>query len=89
MEVNGAKVLINSFKKFESVFFMMVYKEIFNITDTLYSVLQLKNLDVAYYIEQFNSAINKIKSLRNDDQSTYFYNEAKKYNFLMRYNEPV
>ncbi|CAI6375598.1 unnamed protein product [Macrosiphum euphorbiae] len=33
--INGAKGFINSLKKFEFVFFMMIYKDIFNITDTL------------------------------------------------------
>lgn len=65
--INGAKGFINSLKKFDFVFFMMIYKDIFNITDTLFSILQLKYLDVAYCVEQVNSAINKIKSLRNDD----------------------
>jgi hypothetical protein len=60
--INGTKVFINNFKKFEFVFFMMVYNEIFNTTDTLYSVLQLKYLDEAYCVEQVNSAINNIKS---------------------------
>jgi len=54
--INGANGFINSLKKFEFVFFMMVYKEIFNITDILYSILQLKYLDVAYCVEQVNSA---------------------------------
>lgn len=80
--INGAKGFINSLKKFEFVFFMMIYKDIFYITDTLFSILQLKYLDVAYCVEQVNSAINKIKSLRNDDQSIFFFNKAKKYNFL-------
>jgi hypothetical protein len=58
--INGAKGFINSLKKFEFVFFMMVYKEVFNITDTLFSVLQLKHLYVVYCDELVNSAINKI-----------------------------
>lgn len=80
--VNGAKSFINSLKKFEFVFFMMVYKEIFNITDTLFSILQLKYLHVAYCVEQVNSATNKIKSLRNDDQSIFFLMKQKNIIFL-------
>lgn len=79
---NGAKGFIHSLKKFEFAFFMIVYKEIFNITDILYSILQLKHLDVAYCIEQVNSAVNRIKTLRNDDKSTFFFSEAKKISFL-------
>jgi len=52
--VNGAKGFINSLRKFEFVFFMMVYKEIFNITNTLFLILQLKYIDAAYCVEQVN-----------------------------------
>jgi len=82
--INRAKGFINSLKKFEFVFFMVIYKDIFNITDTLFSIIQLKYLDVAYCVEQVNSAINKIKSLRNGQSIFFFFNEAKKYNFLKR-----
>lgn len=75
--INGAKGFINNLKKFDFAFFFIVYKEIFNLTDTLYSILQLKHLDVAYCIEQVNSALNRIKTLINDDKSTFFFNVRK------------
>lgn len=41
-----AKGFINSLKQFDFIFFMIIYKEICNIIDILYDILQLKNLDI-------------------------------------------
>jgi len=76
--INGAKGFINSLKKFNLFFFMVVYNEIFNITDTLYSILQVKHLDVVYCIDQVNTSINRIKLLRSFESATFLFNEAKK-----------
>jgi len=76
--INGAKGFINSLKKFDFVFFMVVFKEIFNITDTLYAILQVKHLDVVYCIDQVNTSINRIKLLRTFESATFLFNESKK-----------
>lgn len=57
---------------------MIIYKEIFNITDILYKILQLKNLDIVYCNAQVNSAIERIKLLRTDEKTIFLFNEAKK-----------
>ncbi|XP_008182866.1 uncharacterized protein LOC103309370 [Acyrthosiphon pisum] len=53
--------------------------QIFNITDTLYAILQVKHLDVVYCIDQVNTSINRIKLLRSVESATFLlFNEAKK-----------
>lgn len=76
--INGAKGFINSLKQFDFIFFMIIYKEIFNITDVLYEILQSKNLDIVYCNAQVNSAIERIKLLRTDEKAVFLFNEATK-----------
>ena len=57
---------------------MVVFEEMFSITDTLYSILQVKHLDVVYCIDQLNTSINRIKLLRSFESATFLFNEAKK-----------
>lgn len=76
--INGAIGFINSMIRFDFVFMMVVFKEIFNITDILYSILQVKHLDVVYCNDQVNASIDKVKLLRNADRVTFLFNEAKK-----------
>ncbi|XP_045480673.1 zinc finger MYM-type protein 1-like [Harmonia axyridis] len=75
--VNGARGYFQDMNSLEFSFLTTVFKNIFDITDPLFDILQKNSIDVDYCKNQIISAQERIKSLMSEDFFNIIFEKAQ------------
>lgn len=64
------------FNEFEFTFLVLVFNEIFELTNILFEVLQKKSLNISYCLSQIKIVCEKLQSKRNEEKCNEIYYAA-------------
>lgn len=75
--IRMAKGYLKDFSDFEFAFLSFMFKEIFVVTEILFNIFQLSNLNISFCTSQISIALDRLKQLRTETAFSPIYEKAK------------